>query len=67
MSELNLALQAIGLMREKVGTASLEKVLESCNFMKDIRTAAKTHSTLKMSLVILCSHPNYCCHPFFKD
>jgi len=43
MSELNLALQAVGMMREKLATASLEKVLESCNSMKDIRAAAKTH------------------------
>lgn len=43
MSELNLALQAVGMMREKLATAGLEKVLEGCNSMKDIRAAAKSH------------------------
>jgi len=45
MSELNLALQAVGMMREKLATASL--VLESCNSMKEFRTAAKSHPTLQ--------------------
>ena len=43
MSELNLALQAVGMMREKLATAGLEKVLEGCNSMKNIRVAAKNH------------------------
>ena len=47
MSELNLALQAVGMMREKLATAVLEKVLEGCNSMKDIRAAAKNHPGFK--------------------
>ena len=47
MSKLNLALQAAGMMKEKLVTATLEKVLESCNLMKDICTAAKNHPGLQ--------------------
>ena len=47
MSELNLALQAVGMMREKLATAVLEKVLEGCKSMKDIRTAAKNYPALQ--------------------
>lgn len=47
MSELNLALQAVGMMTEKLATATLEKVLEGCNSMKDIPTDAKNHPALQ--------------------
>ena len=47
MSELNLALQAVGMMREKLVTAVLEKVSEGCKSMKDICTAAKNHPALQ--------------------
>ena len=43
MSELNLALQTVGVMRQKMSTATFEKVLEGCNSMKAIRSAAESH------------------------
>ena len=47
MSELNLALQTVGIMRQKLPTAALEKVLVGCNSMKDIRSAAENHHGLQ--------------------
>ena len=44
MSELDFVLQAVGMMREKLAAVTLEKVVEGCNSMKDIRTA---HPTLQ--------------------
>ena len=46
-SELNLALQTVGIMRQKLPTAAHEKVLVSCNSMKDICSAAKSHHGLQ--------------------
>ena len=62
MSELNLALQAVGLMRTKM-TEQMEKMMEGCNSMKAIRDAAVVHPELKEALkdslepviVLLCS------------
>ena len=51
-------LQAVGIMREKLVTVTLEKVVEGCNSMKDIRTAAETHL---MNSGTVCSHLKYYC------
>ena len=47
MSEPNLALQAVGVLRQKMSTATFEKVLKGCNSMKAIRSAAKSHCGLQ--------------------
>ena len=47
MSELNLALQTVGIMRQKMSSATLEKILEGCNSMKAIRSAAESHHGLQ--------------------
>ena len=47
MSELNLPLQTVGIIRQKLPTAALEKVLMGCNSMKDIRSMAETHHGLQ--------------------
>ena len=62
MSELNLALQAVGLMRTKM-IKQMEKMMEGCNSMKAIREAAVMHPELKEALkdslepviLLLCS------------
>ena len=47
MSELNLALQTVGIMRQKMSSATLEKILEGCNSMKAICSAAESHHGLQ--------------------
>ena len=47
MSELNLALQTVGIMRQKMPSATLEKILEGCNSMKAICSAAESHHGLQ--------------------
>lgn len=47
MSELNLALQTVGIMQQKMPTATLVKVLEQCNSMKAIRSAGETYRDLQ--------------------
>jgi len=47
MSELNLALQAVGVMRQKMSTANFEKILQGCNLMKAIHSAAESHHGLQ--------------------
>ena len=62
MSELNLALQAVGLMRRKMSD-ELEKAIEGCNSMSAVRESAVLRSDLQESLkdslepviVLLCS------------
>ena len=62
MSELNLALQAVGLMRRKMSD-ELEKAIEGCNSMRAIREFAVSNSDLRGGLkdslepviVLLCS------------
>ena len=62
MAELNLALQAVGLMRTKM-SEQMEKTMEGCKSMKAIREAAVTHPELKEALkdslepviLLLCS------------
>ena len=56
MSELNLALQAVCMMREKLVIATQEKVLESCNLMKVICMAAKNHPGLQDEFTVF-NHP----------
>ena len=47
MSELNLALQTVGIMRQKMLSATLEKILDGCNSMKAIHSAAESHHGLQ--------------------
>lgn len=49
MSELNLALQAVGLMRTKM-SGELEKTIEGCKNMKAIRAAAVAHLEVQEAL-----------------
>lgn len=49
MSELNLALQAVGLMRTKM-LGELEKTIEGCKNMKAIRAAAVAHPEVQEAL-----------------
>ncbi|XP_071953699.1 uncharacterized protein [Antedon mediterranea] len=49
MSILNLALQAVGVMRQKL-SPEMEALLAKCNSVADIRSAATTHPALKGSL-----------------
>ena len=44
-SELNLALQTVRIMRQQLAT--LEKMLEHCNSMKEIHSAAESHHGLQ--------------------
>ena len=55
MSELDLAQQAVSMMREKLVTATLEKVLESCNSMKDICTADEFRDCVQPPMILLSS------------
>ena len=48
-SELNLALQAVGLMRTKM-TEQMEKMMEGCNLMKAVHEAAVMHPELMEAL-----------------
>jgi len=47
MSELNLALQAVGVMRQKCQQTILKKILKGCNSMKAIHSAAESHHGLQ--------------------
>ena len=47
MSKFNLALQTVGIMRQKMSSATLEKILEGCNSIKAIRSAAESHHGLQ--------------------
>ena len=52
MAILNLALQRVGLMREKM-PPNFEAAISSCKSDKDIRNACKTYPGLKEAIVVL--------------
>jgi hypothetical protein len=50
MSILNLGMQSIGLMREKMSD-DLENLMKKCNSMEEIRTHSNNESQLKNELI----------------
>lgn len=50
MSIINIALQSVGLMRQKM-PQDLEKLISSANSMKDIREVALSNTSLKQAFL----------------